>query len=225
MTTLSCADLREVRGAAYRADRDAVRRLLVGADPRNLLQHAGDALLAVGVDGLEDAARTVVQGLRARDWPGDEELAAALDARLGGPAPALRRLPVDLDEVGVLLGGTGGWLDLRTGSTWPAELWDDLGNDEHPDLEDDPDRWLHAPEEGAGERWRDRRDFAGDLPSGALRDRLLDARGAFRRFSRELDGNDDLLAAWRAYGDERVRGRARALLADAGLLALPPDPG
>jgi Uncharacterised protein family (UPF0158) len=58
-----------------------------------------------------------------------------------------------------------------------------------------------------------------------VRDRLLDAlegRGAFRRFSRALDDEPEILVEWRAFGAERERGRARALLAAHGLAPRPP---
>jgi hypothetical protein len=221
-------DLRELRGAAVRADKDAVRALLDGKDPSLLLQHAGTALLAVGIDGLEDIARDVVRGLRERGDEGDEVLANALEARLGGPALLLRPVRADLDQVAELLSGDpvsgqGGWVDLATGEVWPDLVLDDLDERERPDL-DEPDRWLHVEPEGPRAGWRDRRDFVEGLRPGSLRDGMLDAlegRGAFGRFSRMLDREPALVPEWRAFSDEREVGRARAVLADAGCLALP----
>lgn len=215
-------DLPDLRGATYRADRGAVRDLLVGRDPGALLQHAGQALLAVGREGLEEVAGVVERGLRERGDRGDEELADLLDGRTAGTTQ--RQAHLDLEEVSTLLDDdSGGWLDLHTGETWTASLLDGLTDEERPDL-DEPDRFVYLDGEGARVRWHDRRDFAERLRPGAVRGRLLDAldgRGAFGRFSRALD--DDLVPAWRAFQAERALGRTRAALADVGVVALPPQ--
>jgi hypothetical protein len=62
--------------------------------------------------------------LRQRAWAGDADLADQLDAQLGsGPAPMLRPLPVDLEELAGILEGdplnAGGRIDLTTGEVWP----------------------------------------------------------------------------------------------------------
>ena len=67
---------------------------------------------------------TCVSALRERSWDGDHELAEALDAALGsGPTPMLRPLPVDLEELSMILEGDpvqgGGRIDLGTGEVWP----------------------------------------------------------------------------------------------------------
>ena len=221
-------DLRAVGDATVRADREAVQELLTGTDPTLLLQHAGSALLAVGTDGLEAVARDVVDRLTARGDDGDDVLALALTARLGGPQPLLRPLRTDLEQVAALLAGDpvhgqGGYVDLRTGEVWPQVALENADEDERPDL-DEPDRWLYIHEEGSHDRWNDRHDFAERLRSGPLRDGLLDAlegKGAFGRFSRLLDREPALLPEWRAFSTEREVGRARAALASYGYLALP----
>jgi hypothetical protein len=217
-------DLRALRAATARRDRTAVRQLLEGRDPGPLLQHAGDALLAVGAAALADTARELQRLLRARDDEGDAELADALAAALGGPAPLLRPAVVDLDEVADLMSGDpahdgGGWVDVQTGDTWPAENLESLDEDDRPDFDREPDRWLYVDCEGSRETWQDRYDFADGLRPGPLRERLLAAlegRGAFRRFASVLDGEPEILTEWRAFGAERGRGRARALLARNG---------
>jgi hypothetical protein len=221
-------DLRALRGAAVGADREAVRELLAGTDPTLLLQHAGTALLAVGVGGLEDVVRDVVGRLTARGDDGDDVLALALTARLGGPQPLLRPVRTDLEQVADLLAGDpvhgqGGYVDLTTGEVWPQVALENLDEDERPDL-DDPDRWLYIHNESSHDRWNDRHEFAERLRPGPLRDGLLDAlegRGAFGRFARALDREPALLAEWRAFSAEREVGRARATLAAFGYLALP----
>jgi hypothetical protein len=225
-------DLRELRGATYRRDREAVRALLTEHDPDGLLQHIGDALLAVGIDGMEDVAHTVELRLRERDDEGDAELADALAGRLGGPAPMLRPIPVELDSVAELMNGDpgmsiGGWVDLQTGQTWPEEILDNLDEEDRPAVDAEPDRWWFVRCEGSHASWRDRHDFASGLPPGPLRDRLIDAldgRGAFRRFARVMDALPELLAEWRAFGHERATGRARALLAAHGYTPAPRQP-
>jgi hypothetical protein len=221
-------DLRSLRGATARADREAVRELLVGKDPTLLLQHAGSALLAVGVDGIEDVARDVLDRLAARGDDGDDVLALALTAALGGPQPLLRPVRTDLEQVADLLAGDpvhgeGGYVDLRTGEVWPQVALEGLDEDERPAL-DEPDRWLYVHNEGSRDRWNDRHEFAERLRPGPLRDGLLDAlegKGAFGRFARMLDREPALLTEWRAFSAEREVGRARAALASYGYLALP----
>ncbi len=223
---LDASELPALRSATVRRDRAAVEQLLTGRDPAPLLQHAGDALLAVGVPGLEEADRRVEEALRARDDEGDVELADTLAALLGGAAP-LRSVTVDLEDVAVLMSDNehgGGWVDLATGETWPEFVLENLDEDQRPDMDADPARWWWVASLGSRAAWRDRRDFADTLPDGPQRDRLLDAldgRGAFRRFSRVLDDDATALTRWRAFGDERERGRARAAMVADGLTPVP----
>jgi len=91
--------------------------------PVDSLQLIGSGLLTAvreGTDGSADPARKCVNALRERGWDGDEELAELLDAASGtGPAPLLRPLPVDLEELSMILEGDpvhgGGRIDLHTG--------------------------------------------------------------------------------------------------------------
>jgi hypothetical protein len=222
-------DLPALRGAAARRDLGAVRSLLEDRDPGPLLQHAGDALLAIGAAALPSAARSVAGRLRDRDDEGDVELADALDGQCGGPAPLLRPVPVDLDEVAGLMSGdpardSGGWVDLRTGETWPEAGLDWMEEEDRPDFDEEPERWWFVECEGSRQTWRDRHDFAAGLRPGPLRDRLLvalEGRGAFRRFSAVLDDEPEILAEWQAFGAERERGRARALMAANGYTPVP----
>jgi hypothetical protein len=120
---------------------------------------------------------------------------------------------------------SGGWVDLQTGDTWPAESLDSLDEDDRPDFDHEPDRWLFVSCEGSRATWQDRYDFADGLRPGPLRERLLAAlegRGAFRRFSSVLADEPEFLAEWQAFGAERERGRVRALLAANGYAPSPP---
>src|SRR5206468_13005854 len=73
------------------------------------LQMIGDGLIAAlgdEVEGAAEAAATCAERLRERGWTGDDELADQLDARRGArPAPMLRPLPVDLEELAMILEG------------------------------------------------------------------------------------------------------------------------
>ena len=108
-----------------------------------LLQLAGDGLLvalAQGASGAPDLARRCAELLRARAWEGDDHLALQLEAALGDrPAPLLRPLPVDLEELAGILEGDlahgGGRIDLRTGEVWPQAAIDYA----REQGEDDPD--------------------------------------------------------------------------------------
>src|SRR6185436_7071172 len=95
--------------------------------PGDSLQLIGDGLLAAlrdGTDGSVDPAQACVTALHEREWDGDRELADALNAALGTePTPMLRPLPVDLEELAMILEGDpvngGGRIELRTGEVWP----------------------------------------------------------------------------------------------------------
>jgi len=99
-----------LRGAVYRGDAVAVVAVLRGGGRwRRTRCKIGDGLIAALSGRVPDAAalaRACVTELRDRGWDGDDELADQLDGLLGtGPAPLLRALPVDLEE---LAGGVGG---------------------------------------------------------------------------------------------------------------------
>jgi hypothetical protein len=192
------------------------------------LQLIGDGLLAAvraGTDGSGDLARECVMALRERRWVGDQELSDALDAALGtGPTPMLRGLPVDLEELSMVLEGDpvhgGGRIDRRTGEVWPQsaiEYAEEVGEAEEDD--DDPERWLWVQCEGSHDGYRDMEWFIGDLDDPDYADRLAHAisgRGAFRRFKDTLSDRPELIARWHAFSDDRRRGRARSWLAGEG---------
>jgi hypothetical protein len=232
---LKAAELPSVRGATYRRDGPAVVEALEGRDPSSLLQHAGDGLLVAldaGTAGAASLAEEVVRQLRERAWEGDDELADQLDARAGGVSPALRRLPVNLDQLSDLLEGdpmmaSGGWLDLTTGVSWPVFQDADESEREESEMRDgQPDRWLFVTCLGSRDGYGDMVAFAHTVSADALAKRLFDAldgRGAFRRFRRVLeDAPEAEVDRWRAFSDERQRGRARAWLAGQGYAAEPP---
>jgi hypothetical protein len=160
----------ELRGAVYRAEGEAVLPALRGRPLEPILQKAGDGLLvavAQGIAGAPEAAARCAELLRERWWEGDEDLAVQLEAALGsGPAPMLRALPVDLEELSMMLEGDplygGGRIDLRTGETWPSgteDVWseevgeEDREDDSDPDdLDDAEDRWLYVGVPGLARR-------------------------------------------------------------------------
>ncbi len=124
---------RELRAAVFTANGEALVSLLkAGRLPEHAIQLIGDGLLAAlaqEVTGARELALDCVTELRERDWHGDAELATALVARLGdGPAPMLRPLPVDLDELADVLEGDpasgGGRIDLYTGEVWPGSVFE-----------------------------------------------------------------------------------------------------
>jgi hypothetical protein len=225
--------LREVRAAVFTADGEALVSLLrAGPWPGHALQLIGDGLLsalAQNIDGARELAERCVTDLHERDWEGDEDLDAALTTRLGaGPAPLLRSLPVDLDELVDVLEGDaaagGGRIDLHTGEVWPESVFEygieseDEGEDEEEDF-DDGERWLFVVSEGSRAGYRDMELFVAGVAEPDLADRMaraLEGRGAFRRFRDELTRWPDLQDRWYVYSAERRRGRARAWLAAEG---------
>ena len=226
-----------LRAAVYRGDGPAVVRLLrgVGADDDSL-QLAGDGLIAAvmqRVDGAAELARDLVVALRRRGWDGDDELADQVDAVLGsGPAPMLRALPVDLEELAGILEGdpltAGGRIDVRTGEVWPQAAIEyalETGQEDE-DSADDPERWLPVHGEGSREGYRDMELFIASVEHPGRAERLaiaIKGRGAFRRFKDELARWPGELERWHALAEERQRGRARSWLAAAGYRSLPAD--
>lgn len=225
----------ELRGAVYRADVDALVRLLAtGQDwPDEALQLLGDAVLVVVSGGrheVEPAARYCLRQLRDRDWAGDAELVTQIEAAFGwATTPLLRSLPVDLEELASVLEGDplqgGGRIDLRTGEVWPESVWDyaeEAGTDDED--EDDDEHWLWVHCEGSRAGYRDLVLFIDLVEDPHLADRLgraIQGRGAFRRFKDVLADSPDLLERWYGFSDERHRGRARAWLAAEGYAPAP----
>ena len=150
-----------LRAAVDRGDGPAVVHLLQGAgNYDDALQLAGEGLMAAviqRVEGAPELVRHLVLALRQRGWDGDDDLASQLDAMLGtGPAPMLRPLPVDRDQLAGILEGDplhgGGRIDLKTGEVWPQaaiEYARETGEeDEH--AADDPSGGRRCTARGRG---------------------------------------------------------------------------
>src|ERR1700758_1436635 len=126
--------VRTLGGAGYRGDGAVVVELVRGRLTDDVLQLAGDGLLAalaMGAEGVAELAAECATKLRERGWEGDEELADQLEAGLGrAPRPLLRPLAVDLEELAGLLEGDpaygGRRIDRKTGDLWPSGF-DDVG--------------------------------------------------------------------------------------------------
>jgi len=210
-----------LRAACYATDGRALIELLRTRDAEPVVQQCGDALTAAVIRGVPAAVETAVRcsaALRVRSGEGDEVLADQLDAAISGAAPALRPLPVDLEELSGLLEGDpawgGGWVDLNTGECRPTadsgELW-------YGDEPQDTERWLHAACAGSHDAYRDMEDFIAALDDRSLADALATAtrgRGAFRRFKDVLAASPAEQRRYWLFSAERQHGRARAWLAD-----------
>ncbi len=220
-----------LRGAVARGDgRFLVGMLRDGAWSGHALQLIGDGLIGAldgRIDGADDLSRTCVAALRERDWDGDAELADSLGVRLGsGPAPLLRPLQVDLEELALVREGDpasgGGRIDLRTGDVWPQPAFEDA--EDVVDDNDDEERWLWVESGGSRAGYHDMAMFIAAVEDRDKADRLSIAivgRGAFRRFKDVLTRWPDLLDRWYAFTEDRQRGRARAWLAAAGYTTSP----
>lgn len=225
---------RSLGSAIHRGDGPAIVELLKQAEPGlDGLQTVGAGLLvalAQEAPGARDLAATTRDELIARGWPGDVELAELVDAALAGVALLRRGVPVDLEVLSDALEGdptfsAGAHLDLLNGEIWPEFVIEDMGADQAPDIDAEPDRWVHIWPAGSRDGWRDMTDFIDKVPDSHLGRRLDDAirgRGAFARFRRVLDDAPDVREAWFAFSDDRRTGRARAWLRDAGFDAVPP---
>ncbi|CCH77037.1 conserved hypothetical protein [Nostocoides japonicum T1-X7] len=197
--------------------------------PEHVLQVVGDGLREAverRVEGAEQLAHRCVSRLRERDWEGDEDLAEAIEGALGLGAPSpLQPLPVDLDDVGDILGSNpvegGGRIDLRTGEVWHESPFDDAFDDDDDEDEDgNPDDTLWVEGRGSRAAYRDMEVFIDTVADPVMADRLsiaIDGPGAFRRFRSVISRDDGVAAQWRAFSDERTRGRARAWLAAEGI--------
>lgn len=211
-----------VTSTQAKGDAAGAAKAVAGAVGVGLLQTAGPlALLARQRDVVEAevAVETLIAALSHRNWPGDAELIAQLTAAASGAGTGRQAIAVDLDQLADILGDQrGGYLDLSTGMTWPAELVED-GQVEDVDPEEDPERWLGVLGEGSRDGWRDMADFTDELTDPGVREDLratLDGKGAFRRFQRALDRHDTYRVHWRVFSTERRTGRARVWLTDEG---------
>lgn len=239
------ANFRDLRGAVYSGDGRAAMTAIERGPDLGTLQYVGDGLrlaLAQGVPSAAGRAKAHIGALRDRDLDGDEDLAIELEAMLGfAEAPALRDLPVDLDDLSLALEGdpllTGGQLDLRTGDVqqigplYERDFFDELGHGDAIDDADDEDagdRWFRFDSLGSRPGFRDMAEFLRTVADERLATRLeraLGGRGAFRRFKNELADVPDELARFHRFTDDRRRGRARQWLAESGLRpAVPADP-
>lgn len=241
---------RDLRGALYTGDGRAAMAVIERRPDLDTLQYVGSGLLlalAQGVTGAAQQAGMNITALRDRDLDGDEDLAIELEAMLGrAQAPALRDLPVDLDDLSLALEGdpllTGGRLDPRTGEVqqigplYESDFFDEIGEPDRgeadwaDDLEDGQpdDRWLRFDSLGSRPGFRDMVEFLETVADERLAtrlDRALGGRGAFRRFRDELTDAPDELARFHRFTDDRRRGRARQWLAESGLRpAVPAEP-
>ncbi len=219
----------------FTADGKALVSLLrAGPWPDHALQLIGDGLLAAltqNIGGARELAVRCVTELRERDWEGDEDLGSALTASLGaGPAPLLRSLPVDLDQLVDVLEGDavagGGRIDLHTGEVWPEAVFEyGIESEEEDEDLDDDERWLRVVSVGSRAGYRDMELFVAGVAEPDLAEHLtrtLEGRGAFRRFRDELTRWPDLQDRWYAFSADRRRGRARAWLAVEGFTPAAP---
>ncbi len=228
--------LTQLRSLVVRGDHAGLVATLSRAlSPTDSLQLIGDGLLAAlrdRTEGSADLAQECVNALRERGWAGDHELARVLDAVLGhGPTPMLRSLPVDLEELSMILEGDpvqgGGRIDGRTGEVWPQaaiEYAAEVG--ETDEDEDDEEHWLWVECEGSHAGYGDMEWFIADLDDPQCADqlvRVISGRGAFRSFTNTLSERPELLTRWSAFSSERQRGRARSWLAVQGYVPTRPQ--
>lgn len=224
-------EMTELRAAIATRDADRFLAAVIGHDIDDALQQVGEGLPMLLEQRRQDAEPVVLSVHNRLTWrggEGDRELAADLLAGLRREPPSGRVLPVDLDMLTMELEGepgleTVGYLDLRTGEVISHHLLDPefAEEDDLPDLEEDPERWLPVEPLGSRDGWRDMAAFSERQRDRQLRERLeraIEGKGAFRRF-RDLIDEEDLVDQWRTFATDRQLGRARAFLAGEGLRA------
>ncbi|HXX89178.1 MAG TPA: UPF0158 family protein [Acidimicrobiales bacterium] len=221
----------QLRSAVARGDGPGVVAALATMPLVEVAQLAGDGLLvalAQGTEGAASWAEACARVLEERGWEGDDDLARQLAGALGRePAPTLRALPVDLEELSWILEGDGlsggGRIDLRSGEVWP-ETVEGYDEGEEPEDAGDPDHWLYVECEGSHEGYRDMEAFVSMVDDPERADRLsiaIDGRGAFRRFKDVLARWPEEQARYFLFSEERRRARARSWLVSAGIAATP----
>ena len=216
-----------VTSSVVRRDPLAAGAAVPAAVREGLLQTAGPAaLLALQSSPAGREVEALLDGLRDRGWTGDDVLIELLTAVATGTETGRAQLQVELEMLGdVLNDQRGGYLDLTTGTVWPAELVDDGQVEGLEPFEDaDPELWLDVPGEGSRDAYRDMADFTAELTDQRVRGDLaaaLEGKGAFRRFQDALNRHEAYRVQWRVYSTERRSGRARAWLADQGYDAVP----
>ena len=190
--------------------------------PPDGLQHAGTAALTTTLTpGMATVITRIVGALRQRNWDGDNDLVVALEHSSSGEPSGLVPVAVDLGELAEALdesAGSDAYIDLHTGTVWPAELLDiDQGPDDF-DADDDT-RWLPVTGQGSGPGWQVMERFITTIDDPNLRQRLERAivgNGAFRRFMNTLERDPDQLTRWHRYRADAELGRARHWLANHG---------
>ena len=83
---------------------------------------------------------------------------------------------------------------------------------------------VRVPHDESREGYGDMEAFIDTVPDPRLRQRLeraIDGKGAFRRFTEELDDHDAERERWLLFKRERLRGRIREWLEDEGIEAAP----
>jgi len=218
------------RVAVYGGDGETVVAVVSATGvPEIALHYVGDGLLIALVQDVEGAggpAGELAGRLRARGWAGGNEMADQLEWALGLAAePPLRDLDVRLDELSMLLEGNsideGGRIDLETGEVWDQSAIDYAieAGELDPDTVDESDGWLYVPGNGSRDGYHDMADFVATVTDPQRAERLkrsLTGRGVFKRFASLVSRWPDELDRWRAFADDRQRGRARFWLASVG---------
>lgn len=210
-----------------RQDAGQLAHLLRRGVPTDGLQLAGSAVLAVTPsEALADVVDELVGSLRARDWLGDVELAAALTNRAAGLPSALTPLAVQLDELAEAVDASGGaasYLDTETGMVWPSELIDLGQGPEDMDVDeliaDDSGRWLPVVGQGSHRAYADMERFIAAVEPAALANELREAineKKPFKAFLSVLERHQAQFTSWHRHRDDAQLGRARHWLADHG---------
>jgi hypothetical protein len=201
---------------------DLLMMVLRGELPDDGLQHAGRAILTIGLDrALEPIVTQLRERLVDRNWPGDVELADTIERHGAGNPSPLRTLDVDLDDLADVIDrsvASESFIDLQSGVVWPDQL---LEFDQGPEDFDPDDRehWLLVRGLGPGPKREDMKRFVSSVTGPTLADRLtsaLSGSDSFRRFLSTLERHPEEFTRWHRYRDDARLGRARHWLVENG---------
>lgn len=230
-TAMPQVDIRDLRAAMYSGDAEPILAIVATRDVSGCLQMAGSALLRAHRNAPSKSKKPITlltAQLMERGGSGDRELIEQLRAATQQKPLEGRELEIDLNVVATSLDNETRHclLNVTTGECLPGDYAHSYseGDPGWVDFDNETDEWMRLDGPGSRVGWEDMADFAANVRGGQLRRTLenaIEGRGAFRRF-KDVVHREGVAEQWYAFSSDREMGRARALLAEAGIRPIPP---